>query len=329
MATLGNTMPTLLDVSTQFTDDGTPLPIAELLHKTNPALNDIPFEPANSLTGHKISARTGLPAAAWRKINGGITPSKSNYGSVTESIGLLSSLGQIDEKLVNISQNPAKFRLNENKGHVESMGQQFFEALIYGDTDVNPERFLGIAPRFDSLTAGSGAQIIDAGGNDTDLTSIYLIGWGEGSVMGIYPPGTQAGLKHIDMGVELVDDGSGGKFRAVRDWFELDAGIAVYDWRNIVRIANIDVSALTADASAGAKLINLMVMALEQLNNQNGLNPVFYVPRIIRTYLRLQITNKANVWLSMKEVAGESVVAFDGVPVRRMDAIVLNEARIT
>lgn len=329
MAILGNTMPTLLDLSTQFGDNGQPLPIAELLHKTNPALNDIPFEPANSATGHKISARTGLPNAAWRKINGGVQPTKSNYGSVTESIGLLSSLGQIDEKLVDLSQNKAKFRLNENKGHVEAMGQQFFETLIYGDTDVNPERFLGIAPRFDDLSGPLNAsQIIDAGGNDTDLTSIYLIGWGEASVMGIYPPGTQAGLKHIDMGVELVDDGDGGKFRAVRDWFELDAGIAVYDWRNIVRIANIDVSALTSDAATGAKLIDLMVTALEQLNTREGLNPVFYVPRVVRTYLRLQITNRANVWLSMKEVAGESVVAFDGAPVRRMDAISLAEARI-
>lgn len=333
MATLATGMPTLLDVSTQFGADGKPLPLAELLHKTNPALNDIPFQEANSATGHKIAARQALPDATLRRINGGVTPSKSQYGSIIESTGMFTSLGKIDSKLAQLSQNPAKFRMNENSGHVEAIGQRFFQSLFYGDTSVTPEDFLGIAPRFASLTGTSlsKTQIIDAGGNDTDLTSIYLVGWGDTSVYGIYPAGTSAGLVHKDMGEELVDDGSGtgAQFPALRDWFELDAGIAVADYRNIVRIANIDVSALTADASAGAKLIDLMTIATEQLNNPEGLNPVFYVPRVVRTYLRLQITNKNNVWLSMKEIAGEKVVAFDGNAVRRADSILLNESRVT
>ena len=54
----------------------------------------------------------------------------------------------------------------------------------------------------------------------------------------------------------------------------------------------------------------------------------FYVPRVIRSYLRRQITNKANVWLSMGEVAGKKVLQFDDVPVRRMDAILSTEARV-
>ena len=71
-----------------------------------------------------------------------------------------------------------------------------------------------------------------------------------------------------------------------------------------------------------------MTVALEQLNNPNGLNPVFYVPRVVSTYMRLQVVNKGNVWLSTREIAGQKVTTFDIAPVRRMDAISLNETRV-
>lgn len=329
MATVGNTVPTLLDVSKQFGEDGKPLPIAELLHQTYPALDDIPWQEANGTTGHKISARSGLPAVAWRKLNGGVPATKSDYADVTESMGMLSALGKVDKTLVELSNNPAKFRLNQNIGHIEAMGQEFASTLFYGDTDTGPEEFLGLAPRFDSLSAKNGAQIITAGGAGADNASIWLVGWGENSVTGIYPKGSKAGLDHKDYGVELVSDGAGGEFPAYRDWFEWKGGIAVEDWRNIVRIANIDLSDLTKNAATGADLIDLMVTATEQMNRQDGLNPVFYMPRKVRAFLRRQITNKSNVWLSMGEVAGKPVVQFDGIPCRRVDSLLLNEAAIS
>lgn len=104
--------------------------------------------------------------------------------------------------------------------------------------------------------------------------------------------------------------------------------MVIRDWRFVVRIANIDVTALKKDASSGADLVDLMVRALETLPNESTGMLRFYVPRVIRSYLRRQITNKANVWLSMGEVAGKKVLQFDDVPVRRMDAILSTEARV-
>lgn len=333
MAVLNTGFPTLLDASKQFTSDGKPLPIAELLHKVNVNLDDIPWEESNSTTGHRISARQELPEVALRRINQGVLPTKSQYGDILESMALFEAHGKVDEKLVKLQKNEAQFRLNQNTGHIEAMGQRWNRSLFYGDPDVTPEEFLGLAPRLDAIAAGGNAapQIIDAGGNDTDLTSIYLVGWGPNGAMAIYPRGSQAGLQHHDMGVDLVNDssGTGAQFRAYRDVFQLDAGLAVYDYRNIVRIANIDLSNLTKNAATGADLIDLMVQAVEQINIPEGLNLVFYMPRKIRSFLRRQITNKTNVWLSMGEVAGKSVLQFDDIPVRRVDSILLNEARIT
>jgi hypothetical protein len=330
MATVvGNTLPTLLDVSKQFGQDGQPLPLAELLHKTNPILDDIPWMEANGTTGHRTSARAGLPAVAWRKLNGGVAATKSDYADVTESMGMLSALGKADKTLVDLSGNPAKFRLNQNVGHIEAMGQAFASTMFYGDTDTSPEQFLGLSPRFDDLSGpANAAQIISAAGSSNNA-SIWLVGWGAGGVQGIFPKGSKAGLDHQDYGVELVSDGNGGEFPAYRDWFEWKGGICVEDWRNVVRIANVDVTALKSDAASGAKLIDLMVTAIEQMNRMDGLNPVFYMPRVVRAYLRQQITNKSNVFLSMGEVAGKSVVTFDGIPCRRVDALSLNESTIS
>lgn len=329
MATVGNTMPTLLDVSKQFGPDGQPLPIAELLHEVNPMFDDIPWIEANGTTGHKISARSGLPAVAWRKLNGGVPATKSDFADVTESMGILSALGKVDKKLADLSTNPARFRLNQNIGHIEAMGQEFAQTLFYGDTDTAAEEFLGLAPRFDSLSATNGSQIISGAGVGSDNCSIWLVGWGSGGVQGIYPKGSQAGLQHKDYGEELVSDGNGGEFPAYRDWFEFTGGIAVEDWRNVVRIANVDVSDLTKDAATGADLIDLMVQAIEQMNRVESLRPVFYMPRKVRSFLRRQITNKSNHWVSMGEVAGRKVVEFDGIPCRRVDSLLSTETAIS
>lgn len=57
--------------------------------------------------------------------------------------------------------------------------------------------------------------------------------------------------------------------------------------------------------------------------------PVFYMPRKLRSFLRRQIANKvAAATLTMEEVAGKKVVAVDGIPVRRTDALLLTEARV-
>lgn len=332
MAVLANGQPTLLDVSQQFTEDGTAMPVAELMHQTNPELNDIPFFEANSTLGHRIAARQSLPAVALRRINRGIVPTKSQFGSIVEGFGKFAALGKVDADLVNGNKDPKKFRVTQNKGHIEAMTQRFIQSMFYGDPLATPEDFLGLTPRFDTINAATkntAVQVIDAGGTGSTNCSIWLVGWGEGSVYGTYPIGSKAGIQHEDYGKELVSDGSGGEYPAFRDWFQLDSGIAVEDYRNIVRIANVDATLLTDTGASGAKLISLMVMALEQLNGRGTLNPVFYCPRLIRTYLRLQITNKTNVWLGMKEVAGESVTAFDGAPVRRVDQLSLLESRVT
>src|SRR5690606_38346105 len=105
-------------------------------------------------------------------------------------------------------------------------------------------------------------------------------------------------------------------------------GLVVKDWRYVVRIANIDRTLLVKNAATGADLIDLMVQAIEMLPNTRIGRAVFYVNRNIRSFLRRQIANKSNVWLTMEEIAGKKVMTFDGIPVKRVDALLNTEARV-
>lgn len=333
MATLGANYPTLLEISKEFGVNGEPLAVAEMLTQHNEALDDIPWIEANSTGGHRLSVNTGLPEAVYRKLNAGILPSKGTSADVTEAMGSLTSLGKVDKLLADLSGNTAVYRLRKNKRHMEAMNQKFMQTLFYGDTATSPETFLGLAPRYYDIGAGSpesSRQIIDAGGTGTDNMSIWLVKWGPGGVQGIYPKGSSAGLVHKDYGEELclAPDGV-GELPMYRDWFEWNGGIAVEDWRNIVRIANVDSSDLTKNAATGADLIDLMVQAEELVDGEgDDSRLVWYVPGRVRSFLRRQMLNKSNVYVTPGEIAGRRVTMFDGVPLRKVDRLLQTEARI-
>lgn len=331
MATLGQNYPTLLEISKEFGVNGEPLPVAELLTQENEALDDIPWFSANSTGGHRISVVSGLPTAVYRKLNAGILPSKGTSTDVTESMGSLTSLGKVDKLLADLSGNTSVYRLRKNARHMEAMNQTFMQTLLYGDTGTSPEAFLGLMPRY-SRVQGAGApenarNVIDAGGTGTDNMSILLVNWGPGRVYGIYPKGSKAGLDHTDYGVELclAPDGV-GELPMYRDWFEWNGGIALEDWRHVVRIVNIDSSDLTKNAATGADLIDLMVQASELIGA--GGNPVWYVPGRVRSFLRRQMLNKSNVYVTTGEIAGRRVTMFDGSPVRKIDRMLATESRV-
>jgi hypothetical protein len=125
------------------------------------------------------------------------------------------------------------------------MNQTMAQTLFYGNTAVNPERFMGLAPRFSAISGADNAQnIIDAGGTGSDNTSVWLVVWGTNTVFGIYPKGSKAGLFHEDLGLIDAFDANNNRYRAYADRWQWKCGLHVKDWRYVVRICNIDVSDL-------------------------------------------------------------------------------------
>ena len=327
MSVVGTLNPTLTDVAKRLDPNGKVDAIVELLAETNEILEDMTFIEGNLPTGHRTTIRTGLPAAAWRMLNYGVQPSKSTTKQVDDTCGMLEAYAEVDKNLADLNGNTAAFRLSEDRAFLEAMNQKMADTLFYGDTSKNPERFLGLAPRFSTLTLASAASAENVinGGASTGSTnaSIYLVGWSPLTVHAIYPKGSKAGFQHNDLGEVTLTDGSGGLYQGYRTHYKWDIGLCVRDWRYVVRIANIPKTIGTTN------LIDLMIEASELLPSLNGVRPAFYMNKTMRTNLRKQLANKSNVHLSLGEAAGKKVVAFDEIPVRRCDALGFAEGVIS
>ena len=334
MAVLATTNPTLVDLAKRLDPDGKIANIAEILNLTNEVLDDMPWIEGNLPTGHRTTIRSGIPAPTWRKLYGGVQPTRSQTVQITDNCGMMEAYAEVDKALADLNGNSAAFRLSEDKPIIEGMSQALATTLFYGNEGTAPETFTGLAPRFNTVTLAnsqSADNVLSAGGSGSDLASVWLVVWGENSVHGIYPKGSKAGLSMEDKGQVTVEDVDGSKGRAemYRSHYRWDCGLSVRDWRYVVRICNIKTSTLTKDASSGADLVDLMAQAMELLPNKSAGRPVFYCNRLIRSTLRRQIKNAKNVFIAMSEVAGKHVMMLDEVPVKRCDALLNTETTIS
>jgi len=333
--TTGN--PTLLDLASRSDPNGNIQVVVEVLDQVNEIFDDITFVEGNLPTGHRTSVRSGIPTPTWRKLYGGVQPTKSRTTQVTDSTGMLEAYAEVDIALADLNGNTAAFRMSEDIPHLEGISQEFTDTLIYGNETTEPEAFTGFAPRFNDLSAENADNIIDAGGTGSDNASIWLVGWSPNTCHGIVPQGSTAGIRQEDKGQVTIEDvdGSGGRMEAYRTWYRMDAGLTVRDWRYVVRICNIDKSLLstvyTAGAfSTGAHLSELMFQAMELIPNLSSARFAFYMSRTIRTKVRQQVAAAVQgSTLESEMVGGKLVERFHGIPLRRCDALAADEARVT
>lgn len=334
MATLPTIYPTLRDVTSRLDPNGKIDTIAEILAETNEILDDMVFLEGNLPTGHRTTVRTGYPTPTWRKLYGGVQPTKSKTAQVTDTCGMLEAYAEVDKALADLNGNTSEFRLSENNAHLIGMNEQMVDTLIYGDEDTNPERFTGLASRYSTKASGEQAEniILQSGTtpDNADNASIYLVVWGATTCHGIYPKGSMAGLQMTDKGQVTIEDvdGNGGRMEAYRTHYRWDCGLTVRDWRYVVRIQYNDED-LTSDAASGPDLIDLMTEAVDIPPSLSVGKPCFMMNRRAKSYLRRQMVNKVkNSTLTMEEIAGKKVMSFDGIPCRRVDALLRTETGI-
>lgn len=332
MAVLNVNNPTLMDKIAAENIDGSIAVVAEILNETNEIIDDWTMMEGNLATGHRTTIRTGIPKPTWRQLYGGVQPTKSKRASITDTCGMLEAYAEVDKAEADLNGNSNEFRLSEDRAHIEGMAQDAATILFSGNEALNPERFTGLNMRYNDLSAENAENIIDAGGTGTDNASIWLIGWGPNTVHGIYPKGSKVGLQVTDKGQVTIEDvdGTGGRMEAYRTHYRWDLGLTVRDWRYVVRIANIDRSLLSKDASTGANLPDLMFEAAEIVPSLSGnVRFGYYMDRRLRTKLRQQIAHGvSNSTLETGDVGGKRVTTFDEIPLRRVDALAVDEARV-
>ena len=313
---------TLKDWASRVDANGKVDKIVEILGQQNEILEDMLWVQGNLPTGHKTTVRIGLPLVAWRMLNYGVKPGKSQTKQITDTCGMLEAYCEIDKKLADLNGNNTQFLLTEAWAYLEAMNQEMATTLFYGDTNLAPAKFIGLAPRYSSLKRedpekeDSSDYVIDAGGTGDKCTSLWLTVWGDVGLHGIFPKGSKAGLAQENKGQVTLEDPEGGRYEGYRIHFSWDCGLTVRDFRQVVRIANIDTTKLK-----DMDLVGNLVEALETVHNLKAGKAVIYGNKTTITALRQQIRKTDNVHLTLDNVAGKKVLGFDGVPVRRVDAI--------
>lgn len=350
MATIGNTYLGLADIYKGQTKTGEVADIINMLRQTNSIMEDAVARECNEGKTHKHTVMSGLPAVTWGKLYEGIPNSKAQRTQVTDSTGFVEGRSTVDARLAEVEPNIDAFRLQEAQGFLESMSQEAARAIFYENQDSSPEKITGLAPRFADLSAETGNQIVDAGGTGSDNTSIWLVTWGTDACQLLYPKGSSAGIMREDHGKQRVTDNDGNAYYALEETFRWHLGVAVRDWRKIVRVANIDVSALQADPTnidgSNNGIYHFLrkayykVHGIRTLDNGasgvgNGMDGNFGMGRTaiycntdVLEALDASQLGETNVQLRPREVEGKEVLTYRGLPLRQCDQIVNSESRV-
>ena len=332
--------PTISEVTKQLNASGDVQDTVELLSETNEILDDMPFLEANESTSHLHTIDNSLPSGTWRKLNYGIRPKKGSTAQVKDSIGILEQRSEVDLVLARMAKDQAKYRMKEDRRILEGLNQQLADTLFYGDTTVHPERYLGLEPRYDSLgnpsdkptanTLGMNHVISCGGSTSSKQASVWLIGWGESSVFGIFPKNSPSGgIERQDLGEIDCRDEDGGVFRGLSTHYRISTGLAVADWRYIVRICNVEVSALIDEAAIDA-LVDNMIDATNAIPNLRMCRPCFYMNRAVKSRFQKAMFRKSNMAITLDEVYGvQNQLNISGIPLKQCDALLTTESVVS
>jgi hypothetical protein len=334
MTVLAVTHPTLLDVTKRLDPSGRIDAIAEVLNTMKPMIQDAVVLEGNMATGNLLTVRTGLPAPTWRKLYGGVQPTKSTTAQVTDTCGMLENYAEVDKAQANLNGNTQEFMLSENRPHLEAMAQEIEATVIHGNESTEPEAFTGLTPRYNDQTAANGENIFVGdmtSAGTINRKSIWLVGWGPEGAFLFYPKGSKAGLSADYLGEVTVENANeyvgagshqGGRYQAYRTHYKWDVGFSLRDWRRCARY-QFDANYVTADLSTGDDLHDYLLQMLDSIHNPEGVKLRIYTDKTTITMLRRQAKHLvASSTLTMDQLGGgPRVLHCNGVPILRCDAL--------
>jgi hypothetical protein len=337
MAVIGNTYLGLIDMLKRQEDGISD--VVEALHTLNPVMKDANVVTCNMGTKHRSVIRTGLPKVTWGALYEGIEQSKSTTTQVDDVTGMLEGLSTVDTRLLELSKDPAALRMSEANPFLEAMAQEFEKTFWYSNIGTSPRKFHGIGARYNTL---ANPCVVNGGGSGSDNMSIYMVTWGDNACSIITPDGIPAGVQREDKGEQRILDGAGNPYFAKEELFKQHAGMANRDWRYSGRVCNIDVSNVIAGTVAINPLLRKLFYKLQgrrnyAIDNGGGMvgasRTVIYMNRTALEALDAEGTNAGAadnfVRLTRREIQGEEVLTWRGLPIRDTDNLLTTEAAVT
>jgi Major capsid protein GP7 len=339
---------TLADIGRRMDPSGKIADMAELMSQCNEIDDDAPMVEGNLTTGHVVTLRTALPQGTLRRFNQGVGYTKSSAAQITFGMAMLDAYSQIDKKLADLGGNTNANREKEDVAHMEGMSQQWTGYLMYGNSWTTPAQFSGFSTYFSAIAnTPNGVNVFNAGGTGSSNTSGWLIGWGDQTAYHIYPKGTKAGLIFENKGdVVPAYDSSSRRYEAYTSYFSRNGGLAIEDWRYVVRMANFDTTtaglagatppdifAIFSKAVVRLPTAGRMVSGITKTDAPDRVAPAvrlkFYCDRTLREYMDIQAIRDKNVLLRPEDYAGRPIVNFRNIAIGVVDQILDTESTVS
>lgn len=281
------------------------------------------FFPGDSKKPGQFDAnvRTGLPASYWKSTMTHAAPmTKSTTVPATFPLvrfGLRSTAPLSDDPYI------------EERPVVEDLAGRLETGIFYGYGDSTmTRRFSGLSQFYNKLDrsiAESYGNVIDAGGEGNNLTSAWLIVWGDLTLSLAYRSG-HLGLERVYQGKRRVIDDDRGFDANVSD-YDWIVGLMLRDWRYVVRVANIDVEELTKSVVSNvsyktSSLIRDMIRAHNFIPNIRLGRAAWYMNSDVKSVFDYVAGEMCNVNLTVgTDRNGNPVTRFKGIPIRRANSL--------
>ncbi len=170
MPILGTEALTLVDLAKrQDANNKVDRQIIEMRSKVNEWIRDALWMRCNNGDSHKTTKRVTLPPVGWTTINRGVHPGKSVTKQVDEKTGMMSAIAQVDNRLLELSDDKTELMLSEERAQTESLDQELSRAFFYGNLGNEPAAFNGIFHRYNALNE---LNVFNMGGSGATNTSM-------------------------------------------------------------------------------------------------------------------------------------------------------------
>lgn len=347
MATLTPGAFTYAEWALRHDPDGKVSTLVNMMSQANGIYDDMLTVECQSGNAFEYTQVVKLPTPSRRVYNQGVAKTLAGVAKLTATCKEYADWSVFDKSLAELGGNLNELRATEDGIHWQALGQLIASDLFYGNGSIDATQFTGLANIYNTVniaTSPIAKNVLDMQGTGSTNTSMWLINWGTKAIHTIFPKGTKAGIQMNDFGlVPTNTDANGNNFPAYMSWLENKMGLAIHDWRQGVRACNIDVSLL--NGGSAANLINMLAKMVHRLPVQpSGVGPVnfddgkpdrivpgrpaFYCDRTVLEYLDIQASNKTNALLTQMEWDGMPIVAYRGIPIRCVDALLDTEARV-
>jgi hypothetical protein len=308
--------------------------LADTVSKASPMMQILEFHPTNQNYDHLTGRRTDLGTPTARVANEAAQEIKASTEQVIDIPIHYNNIIVPDPLFLKKFNSPEQWKADEVRAIAQSYAEAFDEQLINGDSLSDPGRSIdGLAKRLGSLPADANDvtdryhTVRSGGGAGADNTSIYVIGIGKQGVYGLFHKNGKAGFQMKQLPEQLYN---GITTKPIDlSW---DVGLSATNHRAMGRLANIDFSDLTDDASAGVNLMNELTRLINSTKvRQMGLRPVLLANEAIITYFENQRRNFGGnaVQVDQDLGFGLSLTTFKKIPFIQTDTIGIAEAVVS